>query len=286
MADFEGWYRLLGGGASAYARALTAARGADASIAQQGFLPGAEIVALGEAAGATTGTNVLDACCGLGGPAAVLAEHLGAGVVGVDLAPAALRQAGRRPGLAGRCAAADVTYLPFPASVFDAVVIFDSLVSIAPKAALAGEVARVLRPGGRFACTNVFGAPLTAAERARLPNGAQANVVPVERVLRLLCEAQLVPLTVRDCSAAAARTAARMSAAFARYERELADELSLDQARDLLATARFWADLLACRRVAALAIVAERPAVLATAPRYVRQAPRARRAPVAAASSF
>jgi hypothetical protein len=39
------------------------------------------------------------------------------------------------------------------------------------------------------------------------------------------------------------------------------------------------------RRVAALAIVAERPAVLATAPLYARQAPRARRAPVAAAFS-
>src|SRR5687768_18255275 len=44
----------------------------------QGFLPSSEIVALGEAVGAAPGATVLDACCGTGGPAALLADRLGA----------------------------------------------------------------------------------------------------------------------------------------------------------------------------------------------------------------
>jgi SAM-dependent methyltransferase len=203
MASFDNWYSALDAHDSAYQRAVAEARGPDAAIAQQGFLPSSEIVALGEAAGAAPGTTVLDACCGTGGPAALLAEHLGARLVGVDIAEAGLQQAAARPRLAGRCAAANATRLPFLAAAFDAVVLFDSLVSIPDKAALAREAARVLRPSGRFACTDLFGAPLTPAEQARLPGDTTAHLVPVDTWLATLRTAGLDPLHVRDRSSVA-----------------------------------------------------------------------------------
>jgi SAM-dependent methyltransferase len=258
MASFESWYSALGSHDSAYQRAVAEARGSDAAIAQQGFLPSSEIVALGEAVGAAPGITVLDACCGTGGPAALLAERLGARMVGIDLAEAGLQQAVTRPGLAGRCAAGDATRLPFLAAAFDAVVLFDSLVSIPDKAALAREAARVLRPGGRFACTDLFGAPLTPAEHEWLPSDITAHVVPVDTWLAALRKAGLDPLHVRDRSSVATGVAERLAAACERHHSALVDEMGDDQARDLLATTRFWADLLARRRVSLLAVLAER----------------------------
>jgi SAM-dependent methyltransferase len=258
MASFDNWYSALDAHDSAYQRAVAEARGSDAAIAQQGFLPSSEIVALGEAAGAAPGTTVLDACCGTGGPAALLAEHLGARLVGVDIAEAGLQQAAARPRLAGRCAAADATRLPFLAGSFDAVVLFDSLVPIPDKTALAREVARVLRPGGQFGCTDLFGAPLTPAEQARLPGDTTAHLVPIDTWLATLRSAGIDPLHVQDRSAVAAGVAERLAAAFERHQAALAAEMGADQARDLLTTTRFWADLLARRRVSLLAVLAER----------------------------
>ena len=258
MADFESWYGALDAHDSAYQRAVAEARGPDAAIAQQGFLPSSEIVALGEAVGAAPGTTVLDACCGTGGPAALLAERLGPCMIGVDIAEPGLKQAVARPRLAGRCAAADATRLPFLAASFDAVVLFDSLVPIPNKAALAHEVARVLRPGGRFACTDLFGAPLTPTEQAQLPSDTTAHLVPIDTWLATLRTADLAPLRVYDRSPLAIDVAGRLAAAFERHQAALAAEMGADQARDLLATTRFWADLLARRRVSLLAVLAER----------------------------
>jgi SAM-dependent methyltransferase len=69
---------------------------------------------------------------------------------GVDLAPAALRLAARRA--SGRLAQATVTELPYAAGTFDVVTSFDVLVMLDPaaEAAALGEMARVLRPGGRL----------------------------------------------------------------------------------------------------------------------------------------
>jgi SAM-dependent methyltransferase len=281
MADFESWYSALDGRDSAYQRAVAEARGPDAAIAQQGFLPSSEIVALGEAVGAAPGATVLDACCGTGGPAALLADRLGARLVGVDMAEPGLKQAVARPSLAGRCAAADATRLPFLASSFDAVVLFDSLVPIPDKAALAHEVGRILRPGGRFACTDLFGAPLSQGEQARLPGDIEAHVVLVDTWLAALRAAGLDLLDVQDRSAVATDIAEHLTAAFERHHSALTTEMGADQARDLLATTRFWADLLTRGRVSLLAVLAERTPTSIPTAQQPPASTRARRPPLA-----
>jgi SAM-dependent methyltransferase len=110
-----------------------------------------------EAAGITPGMRVLDVGCGRG----EILRHcarLGARAYGVDYAPVAVHIArelaageGEERGIAG-VYQADAKWLPFPASWFDRVLMFDLVEHLHPwelDQALA-EVRRVLRPGGQL----------------------------------------------------------------------------------------------------------------------------------------
>ena len=59
---------------------------------------------------------------------------------------------------------------PLPDGRFDVVLLLETMLAFPDKAALLAEVARVLEPGGRFAFTVEEGRPLTAGERARMPD--------------------------------------------------------------------------------------------------------------------
>jgi SAM-dependent methyltransferase len=94
------------------------------------------------------GLRILDAGCGTGGAMKFLADY--GTVMGVDLAPYALRLAAKRGPRALACAS--LAALPLAAEQFDLVTSFDVLVSLdkaAERSAL-GELARALRPGGRL----------------------------------------------------------------------------------------------------------------------------------------
>ncbi len=94
--------------------------------------------------GRGTGT-CLDACCGTGAHAAVLAR-LGWTPVGVDLSSGQLRHAVRRLPVAR----ADVTALPFPGNCLPAVACVLASTDVPDYAAVLREIGRVLRPGGRL----------------------------------------------------------------------------------------------------------------------------------------
>jgi SAM-dependent methyltransferase len=99
------------------------------------------------------GSRVLDLACGAGRHAVALAAA-GASVVGLDLSLPLLRS-GQRKGVKAELVRGDIRRLPLRAGGFDAVVnLFTSFGYFATDdehlAALL-EVARVLRPGGRFA---------------------------------------------------------------------------------------------------------------------------------------
>ncbi len=119
----------------------------------RGILATAE---LASAAGLTAADRVLDAGCGIGGPARYLASVFGCQVTGVDLSPSFVEAAIY---LTGRCGLADrvsfsegdVLHLPFDDSAFDAVFLQHVAMNIADRAALYAELRRVLKPGGRFA---------------------------------------------------------------------------------------------------------------------------------------
>jgi len=123
------------------------------------------------------GAEVLDVGCGLGGVDLVLVrEHGAARVIGIDVEPPLIDRARRTvaaAGLTGRIEARLVEPGPFPFAdaTFDIVFSKDSIIHIADKAALYGEVLRVLRPGGVFAASDWLagaGKPYSAPLRAWL----------------------------------------------------------------------------------------------------------------------
>lgn len=102
------------------------------------------------------GTSVLDIGCGAGGIDLALVRTHGAGyVAGIDVEDGVLARARdlvNAARLSDRIGLAKVFPgpLPFPPGSFDVVFSKDSIVHIPDKHALMAEVARVLRPGGRF----------------------------------------------------------------------------------------------------------------------------------------
>lgn len=111
---------------------------------------------LGQRIGAHPGMQVVDLGSGLGGPARLLAQEFGATLRGVDLSLGfvdAAEELTRRCGLADRVTfqVGDITDLPWPDASADAAVMLHVNMNVGDKAAIFGESARVLRPGGRFA---------------------------------------------------------------------------------------------------------------------------------------
>jgi SAM-dependent methyltransferase len=96
--------------------------------------------------------RVIDVGCGEGQVARRLAPNGASAVIGVDPSRAQLAEAARRGGAGGPILArAEAAALPFADGSFDAVVACLVFEHIRAVDAAVAEVARVLRPGGRFA---------------------------------------------------------------------------------------------------------------------------------------
>lgn len=112
-------------------------------------------VELATLAGVEAGHRVLDLGCGIGGPARLLAAEYGCRVTGLDLIPGyceAAAELTRRVGLSDLVdfQAGDMRDMPFADESFDRVWSQHTMMNIPDKAALAAEVKRVLRAGGKF----------------------------------------------------------------------------------------------------------------------------------------
>ena len=100
--------------------------------------------------------RVLDAGCGLGGPARYLAETFGCHVTGVDLTPSYVAVTNLLTAKAGleslvNAQVGDLTNLEFPSGWFDLVWTQHVVMNIHDREALYRELRRVLKPGGRLA---------------------------------------------------------------------------------------------------------------------------------------
>ena len=115
-----------------------------------GLLPSAGTLC--DLAGAGAGARVLDIACGPGTAAFLALERGAAGVTGVDYAPGmislARARAARHP--SATFVVGDAAFLPVPDAAFDVAISSFGLI-FAPDPGLAvREMARALRPGGRF----------------------------------------------------------------------------------------------------------------------------------------
>jgi SAM-dependent methyltransferase len=117
---------------------------------------------LARRAGVRAGLRVLDAGCGVCGPAIDIASACeGVTIDGVTLGCDQAREARRRIDAAGlaarvRVVAADFHALPFVSACFDLALFFESSGYAHDLARLLGEVRRVLRPGGGLYVKGVF----------------------------------------------------------------------------------------------------------------------------------
>ena len=100
--------------------------------------------------GPLNGCRVLEVGCGRGAGLALLRQAGADRADGIDLDPGMARLTRRTARTAVLVAVADIAALPMPADSYDVVVDFGAIHLMPDWQAGIGEVARVLRPGGRF----------------------------------------------------------------------------------------------------------------------------------------
>ena len=223
---------------------------------QESFMTGAEIRALAVQAGVGPGVTVLDVGCGIGGPGCLITRELGCEYLGVDFSESAVALARERAGdLSCRFAVAHVP--PLPAGSFDVVLVLEAMLAFEDKGALVREIAAALAPGGRFAFTFEEGPPLTAAERAAMPDADTVWLTPLDEMIATLERAGLGITSLLDHSRAHRATAQALARAYAASGEDIAAHIGRPALDDLLAAHRLWIDWLERKRVRKLALVAE-----------------------------
>jgi sarcosine/dimethylglycine N-methyltransferase len=132
---------------------------------------------LAEKAGIGAASHVLDVCSGMGGPARYLAHRLGCLVTGLDITKSRHEGAIRLTELVKLDHLVDFRLgnaldMPFADATFDVVIGQEAFAHVPDKPRLIAECARVVRPGGTIAFTDILRREaLSAAEFERLRSG-------------------------------------------------------------------------------------------------------------------
>ncbi len=139
-------------------------------------------------AGIETEHHVLDVCSGMGGPARYFAYHRGCRVTGLDLTESRVEGATRLTALVGLddlvdFRQGDARAMPFEDKAFDVAISQEALLHVPDKASVVRECARVLKPGGVIAFTDLaLVEPLEDAEMAKLgPALASVNFATMDQ---------------------------------------------------------------------------------------------------------
>jgi SAM-dependent methyltransferase len=238
-------------------RARRSAYPAGEFVGQESFMTAGEIRALGVRASIGPRVSVLDLCCGIAGPGRFLTRELGCDYLGVDASESAVAIARDRAGdLPCRFAVAQIP--PLPAGRFDVVLLLETMLAFANKDALVRAIFPALLPGGRFAFTLEEGAPLTAAERAAMPDADTVRLITLDELVACLERAGLVVTWQEDHSRAHRATAEALAGAFEADAEDIAAQIGRRALDELLAAHRLWIEWLDEGRVRKFALVAER----------------------------
>ncbi len=163
---------------------------------------------LAEKAGISAGTHILDVCSGMGGPARYLAHRIGCRVTGLDITPSRHDAAGRLTELVKLEHLVDFRLgnaldMPFADATFDVVIGQEAFAHILEKPRLIAECARVVRPGGTIAFTDILRqGGLSASEFERLRHGMTfQSLESLDGYRRLLANCGCTVIVREDLSA-------------------------------------------------------------------------------------
>jgi SAM-dependent methyltransferase len=226
-------------------------------VEQESFMRASEIRTVAARAEVAAGTSVLDLCCGVAGPGRFITRELGCVYMGVDLSASAVEIARERArGLPCRFEVSEVP--PVPPGPFEVVLLLETMLAFRDKDALVAGVSAALAPGGRFAFTLEEGRPLTAAERARMPDAETVWLSPLEQVLECLARAGLVVRWQEDLSEPHRVMADALIDAFTGDADAIAADIGARALDELLAAHRLWSQWLRDGRVRKIACVAQK----------------------------
>ena len=227
-------------------------------VGQEGFMRAGEIRQLAGRASIGSGVCVLDLCCGVAGPGRMITGELGCRYLGLDYSASALVIArDLAGGLPCRFEQAHVP--PLPDRRFEVVLLLETMLAFPDKKSLIREVARGLAPGGRFAFTLEEGLPLTAAERALMPDDDTVWLIGLQELIALLREAGLSVIWQQQWSASHHETVTALLGSFRADSRRIASQIGVRALTELIAAHELWCDWLGSGRVRKFALVAEKP---------------------------
>jgi len=242
---------------TALERARATAYPAGEYVGQESFMRAAEVRRLAHQARVGPGVSVLDLCCGVAGPGRMITAESGCRYLGVDHSASALTSARQ---LAGNlpCRFEQAHLPPLPGGRFEVVFLLETMLAFPDKDALAGEVARVLEPGGRFAFTVEEGRPLTEQERAQMP--AADTVWPIElaELTGVLREAGLAVTWQQDYSSSHHAIATALLRCYRADSPQIAGQIGKQATAELITAHQLWSDWLGSGRVRKFAMVAEK----------------------------
>ncbi|HKC26642.1 MAG TPA: methyltransferase domain-containing protein [Jatrophihabitans sp.] len=214
-----------------------------------------EICLLGRRAGIGPGTGVLDICCGIAGPGRQITRELDCRYLGVDYSASALEMA-RELAADLPCRFERARVPPLPGGRFEVVLLLETLLAFRDKRALFVELARVMQPHGRFACTVEAGAPLTADEWASMPDADTVWPIELFDLTALLSEVGLSVSWTEECTAAHYATAAALLRAFRADAGEISRRIGTRALAELIAAHELWIDWLGRGRIRKFMLVA------------------------------
>lgn len=144
--------------------------------------------------GLRPGEHLLDAGCGAGAPAVLIANEYGVQVTGVTISPVGAQLAQARVAASGlsdrvRIEVGDYHALTYPENHFDAVVAIESLMHAVDLDKVLLEFHRVLRPGGRITIAE----PTRLAPKVAMPAMHIREPATAENWLDAFTAAGLVP---------------------------------------------------------------------------------------------